>query len=163
MSCPVPLRSLPAQTITVENFRPYGQFILPQEDGTPFGEGDAQIYLGQGPPRFYLMHLEYRGRQFHTITHHRHCTQCLGSLEGRDWFIAVAPAAPTPSLAQLQAFHIPGIGFIKLDRGTWHAGPYFDHPAVNFYNLEMIDTNVVDHSTYDFLAEQGLCFEIHPG
>ncbi|MEY2833387.1 MAG: hypothetical protein RLZZ574_2646, partial [Cyanobacteriota bacterium] len=50
--------------------------------------------------------------------------------------------------------------FIKLEVGTWHAGPYFDHPAVDFYNLELSDTNIVDHFTYDFATKQNIKFEI---
>ena len=60
----------------------------------------------------------------------------------------------------MAAFHIPGNCFIKLGVGTWHAGPYFDHETVEFYNLELSDTNVVDHFTYNFATQQQLEFEI---
>jgi hypothetical protein len=44
--------------------------------------------------------------------------------------------------------------------GTWHAGPLFDQPAIDFYNLELSDTNIVDHFTYNFAQEQSIEFEI---
>ncbi|MBD0313443.1 MAG: Ureidoglycolate hydrolase, partial [Microcoleus sp. T3-bin5] len=47
-----------------------------------------------------------------------------------------------------------------LDVGTWHAGPYFDADFVDFYNLELSDTNVVDHFTFDFVKDHNLEFEI---
>ena len=60
----------------------------------------------------------------------------------------------------MSAFRIPGDCFVKLEVGTWHAGPYFDHDTVDFYNLELSDTNVVDHFTHNFLTKQNLTFEI---
>lgn len=42
----------------------------------------------------------------------------------------------------------PGV-FIKLHQATWHAGPYFvDSQHMDFYNLELSDTNVTDHNTH---------------
>ena len=55
-----------------------------------------------------------------------------------------------PDVSTMRAFRIPGDCFIKLYVGTWHAGPYFDHDFVDFYNLELSDRNVTDHNTYDF-------------
>ena len=104
----------------------------------------------------------HKGRKFHTITRHVKCTQCLGSLEGKDWLIAVAPANDDaePKLEDIAAFRIPGNCFIKLELGTWHAGPYFDHEFVDFYNLELSDTNVVDHFTHNFIKSHQLEFDI---
>ncbi|MGD2180758.1 ureidoglycolate lyase [Lusitaniella coriacea] len=156
------LQRLSAQPITRENFQPYGQFITPSTDSKPYGNDDAQLDLSNGTPRFYIMRLQQRGRTFHTITRHQRCTQCLGSLEGKDWLIAVAPPSESnrPDLEQMKAFRIPGNGFIKLARGTWHAGPYFDHEAVDFYNLELSDTNKIDYFTHNFREIEGLTFEI---
>lgn len=156
------VKSLAAMTITSENFHPYGQLIVPTKDGKAYDENDAQLHLENGTPRFYIMRLEKRGRQFHQITRHSLCTQCLGALEGKEWLIAVAPPSREnyPDISQLKAFKIPGDCFIKLAIGTWHAGPYFDHDMVNFYNLELSDTNLVDHFTYDFLEQDNLSWEI---
>lgn len=157
------VKQLQAQWITPENFRHYGQVIFPSQDGKSFDAEDAQLILDKGTPRFYIMRLERRGRKFHKITRHVQCTQCLGSLAGKDWLIAVCPPnnnVDEPDLEKIAAFRIPGNCFIKLEVGTWHAGPYFEHEVVDFYNLELSDTNVVDHFTHDFLKSQNLEFEI---
>ncbi len=155
-------RTLTAEPITAEAFAPFGQVIFPSQDGGPFGPTDAQLVLDQGIPRFYLMTLTRSGTEFHTITRHRRCTQCLGALADKDWLMAVAPPgeADQPDLAALRAFHIPGHCFIKLEVGTWHAGPYFTHPSVTFYNLELSDTNLTDHQTCNLAQTFGLSFTL---
>ncbi|MEK0188931.1 Ureidoglycolate hydrolase, partial [Microcoleus anatoxicus PTRS2] len=60
----------------------------------------------------------------------------------------------------LAAFQVPGNCFIKLEVGTWHAGPYFEGDFIDFYNLELSDTNIVDHFSYDFVKSHKLDFEI---
>jgi ureidoglycolate hydrolase len=147
--------------VTPENFQPYGQVIWASEDSKSYDTEDAQLNLQNGTPRFYIMRLHHKGRKFHKITRHVQCTQCLGSLEGKDWLIAVAPPRDTeqPALEEIVAFRIPGNCFIKLEVGTWHAGPYFDHAFVDFYNLELSDTNTVDHFTHNFLTSNQLEFE----
>lgn len=159
---PLTSQQLPAQAISPENFRPYGQVIFPASDGKDFDATDAQLHLSEGIPRFYIMRLQQRGRHFSRITRHQRCTQCLGSLEGKSWLIAVAPptAADRPDPASIAAFRVPGTCFIKLEVGTWHAGPYFDQAFVDFYNLELSDTNITDHQTCDLQTVHGLTFEI---
>jgi len=159
------LIQLPVHAISSENFQPFGQLILPTEDGKPFDDKDAQLSLSNGIPRFYIMRLEHRGRQFSRITRHHQCTQCLGSLEGKDWLLAVAPPCneKRPAIADIKAFHIPGHCFVKLHTGTWHAGPYFDHDEVSFYNLELSDTNVVDHDTCNLSSSYGVEFLLEAG
>lgn len=163
MTTSTTIQQLPAQWITPENFRRYGQVISASLDGKTYDTEDAQLNLTQGIPRFYIMRLLHKGRQFHKITRHVRCTQCLGSLEAKDWFIAVAPPNQTsdvPLREEIAAFRIPGNCFIKLEVGTWHAGPYFDHEFVDFYNLELTDTNIVDHFSHSFLKSDQLQFEI---
>lgn len=156
------LQTLQAEWITQESFAPYGHLVLPSEDGHPYDETDAELDLSQGQPRFYIMQLKQRGKQFNRITRHQLCTQCLGSLEGKTWLLAVAPPSnkSKPNTEQLKAFQIPGNCFIKLHKGTWHAGPYFDDDAINFYNLELTDTNELDHVSYDFLEQDNVIWEI---
>ncbi|MEL6909388.1 MAG: ureidoglycolate lyase [Cyanobacteria bacterium J06629_2] len=156
------VKQLPAIAITKANFKLYGELITPSPDGKMFDDSDATLQLAKGIPRFYIMHLEARGRTFDRITRHHSCTQCLGSLNGKDWFMAVCPPgeASVPDLVRLQAFRIPGDCFIKLEVGTWHAGPYFDHDVVDFYNLELSNTNIVDHFTHNFATKQQLRFVI---
>ena len=161
-SLPTSRKSLKAESITPEAFAPFGQVIFPSQDGVSYGPEDAQLKLDEGIPRFYIMRLEAQKRTFHAITRHRQCTQCLGSLEGADWWMAVAPpgVAKEPDPEAIRAFHIPGNCFIKLHVGTWHAGPLFDAPVVDFYNLELSDTNVVDHQTCNLRSRFHVEFEI---
>ncbi|NJM98597.1 MAG: Ureidoglycolate hydrolase [Phormidesmis sp. RL_2_1] len=155
-----PIEAIP---ITNEAFCPFGQVIWPQPDDLPFHANDAQLQLQNGTPRFYIMQLHQRGRRFHDITCHQACTQCLGSLDGREWFLGVAPPNADqlyPYPEDIRVFKIPGNCFVKLAVGTWHAGPYFDDDTINFYNLELSDTNVVDHTTCDLSQTYGVTFEI---
>lgn len=156
------LKQIPALEITSDRFKPYGQVIVPSEDGKPYGPDDAQLHLQNGVPRFYIMRLRNRGHRFHKITRHQLCTQCLGALEGKNWWLGVAPptSAPQPDWEAIEVFNIPGNCFIKLEIGTWHAGPYFEHSSVDFYNLELKDTNLVDHDTCNLLEHFGVEFEI---
>lgn len=161
----MPLTQLKAELITPVAFAPYGQVITPSDDGKAFDGEDAQLQLEQGTPRFYIMRLHSRGCRFQRITRHVKCTQCLGSLQGKEWLIAVCPPdnrVDTPNLEAIKAFRIPGDRFIKLNPGTWHAGPYFTEPTIDFYNLELSDTNINDHFTHDFFQNQQLEFEILP-
>ncbi|PSB27840.1 ureidoglycolate lyase [Stenomitos frigidus] len=156
------LRKIPAQPLSPEAFRPFGQVIVASDDHTPFGGADAQLQLQNGIPRFYIMRLHQRGRKFHQITRHQRCTQCLGSLGGKEWLLGVAPPDATALTAweQIVVFCIPGNCFIKLEVGTWHAGPYFDDSCIDFYNLELSDTNLVDYDTCNLLEHYGVEFEI---
>jgi ureidoglycolate hydrolase len=164
MTDTIAVKQLIAQPITTETFAPYGQLIVPAEDGKPFDQQDAQLDLSQGTPRFYIMRLRDRGRKFREIARHCQCTQCLGALGGHPWFIAVAPPSEVTQVDfnTLKAFQIPGDCFIKLNQGTWHAGPYFDEPVVDFYNLELSNTNEVDREVYDFKERDRVEFQICP-
>ncbi len=155
-------KQLFAQWVTPENFRSYGQVIFASVDGKYFDAEDAQLSLQNGIPRFYIMRLYENDRKFGKITRHVECTQCLGSLDGKSWLMAVAPPGNSdkPSLEDIVAFRIPGSCFIKLDVGTWHAGPYVEADFVDFYNLELRDTNVVDHFSFDFVKHYNLEFDI---
>ncbi len=153
---------LPPELVTSANFRPFGQVIAATSDHKAYDDEDAQLQLQSGIPRFYIMRLTQRGRHFHTITRHQRCTQCLGSLAGQEWLIAVAPpgAGNCPTVAEMRAFQIPGDRFIKLAVGTWHAGPYFEQDFVDFYNLELSDTNITDHETVNLMESAGITCEI---
>jgi ureidoglycolate hydrolase len=158
------LLKLRPQLITPEAFQPFGQVIFACADDQPYGDRDAQLQLQNGTPRFYIMRQHHRGLKFNHITRHQRCTQCLGALNGQEWLIAVAPPseATAPEWENVAAFRIPGNCFIKLHQGTWHAGPYFEQPAVDFYNLELSNTNLVDDHTCNLLETYGVDFEIVP-
>lgn len=160
------VRDLPLDTITREAFAPFGTLVEPSEDGEPFGSADAKLDLTGGTPRFYIMRLDYRDRTIKHITRHRGVTQLLASVGGKTWQLAVAPpfnvddpkAEPDPR--DIRAFDIPGNVAVMLYRGTWHAGPYFEEPEVSFFNLELADTNVVDHQTCKLSERFGLAFRL---
>lgn len=162
MTQTTPIRSIAAQPLTAEAFRPFGQVIAASADGKSFDREDAQLVLDRGTPRFYIMRLTQRGRRFSRITRHQQCTQCLGSLGGEPWLIAVAAPTPIdrPAIESITAFQIPGDCFIKLNVGTWHAGPYFEQSHIDFYNLELSDTNISDHQTCDLQMVFGVAIDI---
>ncbi|MFN9858535.1 MAG: ureidoglycolate lyase, partial [Pseudanabaena sp.] len=156
-----PPTQLTPQLITPENFQPYGQVIFPTDDGVQFDENDAQLSL-VGIPRFYIMRLRKVGLKFQSLARHQQCTQCLGSLCGKEWFMAVAPtSAPDQiNLEQIAAFRITGNCFIKLNTGTWHAGPLFADEFIDFYNLELHDTNINDYEVCNLCKIYSLSFEL---
>ena len=145
--------------ITKENFAAFGQLIHPGEDGDVYDpEEEAALDLSQGQPRLYIMRLRDRKPQFDRITFHRNVTQCLGGLTpAQEWYLAVSKPTmdvksyPDPS-KDIEVFRIPHGVFVKLHKGTWHAGPLFLSPVADFYNLELTDTNVVDHNTHVYDA-----------
>ncbi|XP_022764575.1 uncharacterized protein LOC111309838 [Durio zibethinus] len=170
---------------TKESFKEYGQVIEASADGEEFGPNDAQLDLSKGTPRFYIMHLQDRPLEFSTITHHASVTQCLGSIGGHVWYLGIAKRSILdskevksdkgkmavqshcfhfylpPAIDDVCVFRIAGPKFLKLDCGTWHAGPLFKADAMDFYNLELSNTNVVDHTTHNFIKENGVIFSIN--
>ncbi|XP_062181289.1 uncharacterized protein LOC133885574 [Phragmites australis] len=143
-----------------------GQVVAASPDGDQFGPHDAQLDLSSGIPRFYIMRLEDQPLKFSSITHHAIVTQCLGSIGGQDWYLGVAkpsivdgPSAHSgqdgrkpvqsraghyylpPDPAEVCVFRVSGPQFLKLHTGTWHAGPLFKADAMDFYNLELSNTN----------------------
>lgn len=112
------------------------------------------------------MRLQNRTLQFDQITHHAKATQCLGSINGLPWYLGVV--RPTfvgateavnqqkrpealkgdgydylpPAVEDIRLFKVDGPRFLKLHAGTWHAGPLFEEPWMDFYNLELSNTNV---------------------
>ncbi|MDH7794028.1 MULTISPECIES: ureidoglycolate lyase [unclassified Beijerinckia] len=137
--------------ISVDEFALYGELIVPMDDGVLFGPNDARLDIKGGIPRLYIMRLQPRELQFKRITRHAAVTQCLAALGGREWLIAVAPPIVSinrslmPDPSSIRAFRVSGNCAIKLHKGCWHAGPFFEGSEVDFINLELSDTNEVDH------------------
>ena len=146
-----PVTDLKVEPATPAAFAPFGTLIEKAPDGKLFGPDEAQLELGRGTPRFYILDLKHREMEFRHITRHIAVTQCLAAVGGKPWVIAVAPpddpdnpdAKPDP--AKIRAFRIEGHQAIMLGRSTWHAGPFFGLPALSFFNLELADTNQTDH------------------
>ena len=150
-------RSIRAQDLTDEAFAPYGDIIKPRISREQFDRAysydpskentHVKLVMTNGEPTLRIMHQRLRGLTFSKMARHRRVSQCLGSLQGKEWFMAVA--APTnndsqPRLEDIAAFLIPGDRIIKLHVGTWHAGPHFKHEECLFLNLENKDTNTRD-------------------
>ncbi|XP_041023718.1 uncharacterized protein LOC121264543 [Juglans microcarpa x Juglans regia] len=171
---------------TPASFEEYGQVIEASPDGDEFGPQDAQLDLSRGVPRFYIMQLKNRRLKFSTITHHASVTQCLGSVGGHVWYLGIAKPSIVdgiekdkddtgrnilqspcghfyvpPAVEDVRVFRVAGTKFLKLNRGTWHAGPLFKDHTMAFYNLELSNTNVVDHTTHSFIRENGVVFSIN--
>lgn len=162
----VTIRDLPVRDVSRDGFASYGTLIEASADGTPFGSGDARLDLGQGTPRFYIMRIPWRGFTVDRITRHRRVTQALAAVGGHDWVVAVAPplglddTAAEPALGDIAAFRIPGDVAVMLHKGTWHAGPLFAGPDRSFFNLELADTNEVDHQTCVLAARYGVALNL---
>jgi len=159
--------ALQAQAVSADAFAPFGVVLRPLVDGTPFTTEEAALDVSEGTPRFYLMVLEDKPLEFTRITRHLHTTQTLVSVGGSEWFIAVAPAGDLsedgiPALGAIRAFSVPGNVAITLHKGTWHSGPYFVGDRVDFVNLELSDTNVVDHHSYLLDQRLGVRVVIDP-
>ena len=161
--------TLTAEELTPESFAPFGQVVSAEEDGVGFNPADAQLDLSQGTPRFYIMRLREKEMSFERITYHEKVTQCLGALGDEPWYMAVgAPTmdvADPPRTEHLRVFKVPPGTFVKMHAGTWHAGPLFQSddvtlPFIDFYNLELSDTNQVDHNTWDYEEEDGLVYDV---
>ena len=139
--------------------------------------------------RFYILHIENRPFEFSKITHHARVTQCLGSVDREAWYLGVAKASivegeevngggggrklrsesgghlyVAPNVDEIRAFKISGAKFVKLNKGTWHAGPLFRENARDFYNLELTNTNVSASSFFFVLGSSFLpfCFSLVP-
>lgn len=162
-SSSIGIHPLVATPITAESFAPFGKLIEPTEDGTPAGDIDRALDLSGGRPRFYIMALTHRPLSVSRITRHTQATQVLAAVGGLPWLLAVAPKnadSDKPDPAAIRAFTIPGNVAVLLERGAWHAGPYFESAEMSFFNLELDDTNIVDHATCDLAATFGLTFDL---
>ncbi len=161
-------RTITIEPLSADGFAPFGTVIAPTEDGVPFGPDDAVLDLAKGTPRFYTMLIPGRGFGVSAITRHRCVTQALASAGGHEWVLAVAPpgnvdnpdAQPDPD--QIRAFTIPGDTAIMMHTGTWHAGPLFAGDARAFFNLELADTNIVDHQSCHLDESFGFVLELSP-
>jgi ureidoglycolate hydrolase len=163
----VAAKTLPARPLGAKVFAPYGEVISARAAGTQFdsnpydperGADEARLTLTNGIPRLWIMQLKKNGLSFSKMARHRRVSQCLGSLQGKEWFIAVAPPndpadGTRPDISEIAAFRIPGDCVVKLHVGTWHAGPLFLHDECLFFNLENLDTNKRDFQDCDLPCE----------
>lgn len=152
------VHTIPVRPLTAAAFAPYGQIVSARQAGGQSAESqedhakdstEAQLMLSQGQPRLWVMRLSRIGVRFTRIARHRKVTQCLGALGGKSWLIGVAPPGDLadsgrPRVEDIVGFRVPGDCMIKLHVATWHAGPHFTDDAIDFVNLELMDTNTAD-------------------
>src|SRR4029079_13028320 len=112
--------TIPAQALDAKLFAPYGEVIYPRTAGSQFdvnpydpetGAEEPSLTLTNGTPRLWIMRLKKNGLVFSKLARHRRVTQCLGSLQGKEWFVAVAPPGEMtdgagPELTRMAAFRI---------------------------------------------------------
>ena len=140
---------LASEVVSPAAFEPFGVVLTPMDDGTPFTAEESVLDVSGGIPRFYLMHLDDKPAEFVRVTRHLETTQTLMAVGEVEWTIAVAaPGIDEPGLDDLRAFRIPPRTAITMRKGTWHAGPFFADPGMDFVNLELDDTNVSDHHNH---------------
>jgi ureidoglycolate hydrolase len=166
------ITTLAAQPLDSKAFAPYGEVIYARTAGSQFdinpydpetSAEEPRLTLTNGTPRLWIMRLKKNGLAFSKLARHRRVSQCLGSLQGKEWFIGVAPPNDpvdgiSPELGRMAAFRIPGDCVIKLHVATWHAGPHFTHEECLFFNLENLDTNKRDFEDHELPGE----FRISP-
>ncbi|KAL1817461.1 hypothetical protein DCAR_0521896 [Daucus carota subsp. sativus] len=165
---------------TPENFEEFGQVIGLMPDDKDFAPQAAQMVLSQGTPRFRIMSLGCRSLKFSSIMHHPRVTQCFGSIGGHVWYLGVAKPSlldpdqvegdrgsnvvqshdghfyMPPAIEDVRVFRFSGRKFVKLNMGTWHAGPLFDpQMKMDFYNLELSNTHHVEQTTHYFRKDCG--------
>ncbi|KAI3977502.1 hypothetical protein MKX01_000415 [Papaver californicum] len=155
---------LPMNDATPTSFADFGQVIEASPDGERFRPRDAQLSLSRGIPSFYVLHPE--NRPLTRITHHARVTQCLiakTSIVNPNEDIGkkvlqskFGHSYVPPHPDDFRVFRISGPKFVKLHIGTWHAGPLFKGDTMDFYNLELVNTN--DHTAHDFEKEDGVIF-----
>jgi ureidoglycolate hydrolase len=147
-------------------FLPYGEVIKARSGmqnqfaSNPYdpetSTEEAQLVLCNGQPRLWIMHLYNRGFAFTKLARHKKVSQCLGALQGKEWFIGVAPPQgedERPSLKDVAVFRVPGDCVIKLHVSTWHAGPHFAHDEALFFNLENMNTNKKDFESIELATK----------
>ena len=165
--------AIPVFDATPERFAAFGQVIAPRRVAGQFvnlgaqpwaDPSEAQLTLGAGDcaPRLWIMELPRRGMQFRQMARHRRVTQCLGSLGGATWYLAVAPPgdlsdAGRPRIEDIVGFRVPGTVILKIGLGTWHAGPHFEDEVCRFLNLEHMDTRERDFHEVDLGVDCEMC------
>ena len=142
--------SLKAASLLDPRLDSCGTGLREVDDMTPAGENDAELRFGPGQLRYYVMRIAQGPQPITAMTRHLQATQCLSSAEGRPfWMLLAPPETQGPVIDASVAWLLkvnPGEG-IKLHLGTWHAGPLFKAASASFFNLELADTNQLDHET----------------
>jgi hypothetical protein len=77
---------LPVQALEPKTFAPYGEIIWPRSSSTETSVEEPKLILTNGTPRLWIMKLKKRRLVFANMARRR-VSQCLGSMQGKEWFI----------------------------------------------------------------------------
>ena len=144
------METLTALSLDQCDFTRFGTAILPVDDMTPHSNCDAELKFNGDNLRYYVMRLHRRAAVLGSMTRHIQATQCLGSADAQPWWLAVATAklqSEQLDHSTVQLVKVEPGEAVKLHQGTWHAGPFFLATTALFFNLELSDTNLVDHNS----------------
>ena len=144
------METLTALSLDQCDFTRFGTAILPVDDMTPHSSCDAELKFNGDNLRYYVMRLHRRAAVLGSMTRHIQATQCLGSADAQSWWLAVATAklqSEQLDHSTVQLVKVEPGEAVKLHQGTWHAGPFFLATTALFFNLELSDTNLVDHNS----------------
>ena len=144
------METLTALSLDQCDFTRFGTAILPVDDMTPHSSCDAELKSNGDNLRYYVMRLHRRAAVLGSMTRHIQATQCLGSADAQPWWLAVATAklqSEQLDHSTVQLVRVEPGEAVKLHQGTWHAGPFFLATTALFFNLELSDTNLVDHNS----------------
>ena len=131
----VEVRTVVAEPLTSDGWRPFGQVI---------GADECRIELRDGA-EFHLDVLTYQWKPLRCelLNRHHTATQALIPLGGQPAVVVVAPPEVDFSdpghLDTIRAFTISGAQGINLALGTWHWGPYPIGPEVHLANVQARD------------------------
>jgi ureidoglycolate lyase len=137
MSTDGPLHRIKVQSLTAEDFAPYGQVM--SLEATP--RLPINFYSGlnavHGPipidsdamAELLVFRVGLRGNDIRYLERHVEMTQAMIPLNGNPYVAVVAPPdVPEedgfPALDAIKAFVVPGDVSLSLHRGTWHEPPF---------------------------------------
>ncbi|MDX2265262.1 MAG: ureidoglycolate lyase [Hyphomicrobiales bacterium] len=129
------VRKLKAETITAENFAPFGRVLTaagrPRLPVNTYGDKFdlyREGFESDQPIEWFIVKGVYRGLGALFVERHMQLTQTFIPVGGRPFFTIVArPGAREengfPALDELRAFFVPGDVAFQLHRGAWHENP----------------------------------------
>lgn len=116
------MRKVAVQPLTMEAFRPYGDFVslLKTGDGAPgFYPDLLQLPLGQAVTTVGLVRIQ-AGRVADMLEYHQFTSEGLLPLDGPCDIFVGQPVPGNPFAAVLHGFRIPAGTFVRLNPGVVH-------------------------------------------
>jgi ureidoglycolate lyase len=135
-STAIETRTITVETVTPENFAPYGDYVAPHgQERLPinlYGEyvdTYKQVIESDQPLEYMITTMRFRGNEVRFIERHMELTQTFIPLGGAPYVLVVAePDCPEadgiPDVSHMRAFLTPGNVALQIHRGTWHEIPF---------------------------------------